>query len=300
MLTGNVAQAADNIAPALSPAPSEAAKPAGSWTFKPGQPISVGMETEDTICTYDLALAKRQKDAYPDSAEAAFIYAVALSRTSQIETALQEVRRAKRLAEKDGGPAYFDKMIATYEKMLTYTPEDNQVRYHLAWAYYMKAYLLDRASRQTAQQNAKYAEWIAQAQKPQAEAETNTAPDALATPAIGTTPAATTAATTPVTTVTPDAIPQVKRYYELALSKLDDLLARQPDDVWARVYRAHLQAESTGNIDQAMIEWQKVKDASPLNPAAYFFLGQGYLKKGNLKESMSNVSKAIALRATGN
>jgi tetratricopeptide (TPR) repeat protein len=77
-------------------------------------------------------------------------------------------------------------------------------------------------------------------------------------------------------------------------------LARQPDDVWARVYRAHLQAESSGNIDQAIVEWQKVKEASPLNPAAYFFLGEGYLKKGNLKESLTNVSKAIALRATGN
>ncbi len=311
MLTGNVALAAENIAQAQSPAPAEAAKPTSSWTFKPGQPISVGMETEDTICTYDLALAKRQKEAYPDSAEAAFIYAVALSRTSQIETALQEVRRAKRLAEKDGGPAYFDKMIATYEKMLTYTPEDNQVRYHLAWAYYMKAYLLDRASRQTAQQNAKYAAWIAQAQNPQAEVETNTAPDAVTTtasaaPAVtavvtpAAAPVATPAVSTSAVSATPDAIPQVKRYYELALNKLDDLLARQPDDVWARVYRAHLQAESTGSIDQAMIEWQKVKDASPLNPAAYFFLGQGYLKKGNLKESMSNVSKAIALRATGN
>jgi len=275
LLTANATQAApvaEDIAPTAPPATD---KPIATWTFKPGQPISVGMETEDTICTYDLALAKRQREAYPDSAEAGFIYAVALSRTSQIETALQEVRRAKRLAEKDGGPAYFDKMIATYEKMLTYTPEDNQVRYHLAWAYYMKAYLLDRASRQTAQQNAKYAEWIAQAKKPQAE------PGAVEIAA-------------------PDAIPQVKRYYELALNKLDDLLARQPDDVWARVYRAHLQAESTGNIDQAMVEWQKVKDASPMNPAAYFFLGQGYLKKGNLKESMSNVSKAIALRATGN
>jgi len=298
------AKAADQAAPSTnsSAAPSEAPSAAPSanlapdtsgaaaapttWAIKPGQPISVGMTTEDTICTYDVALAKRQREAFPDSAEAGFIYAVALSRTSQIETALKEVRRAKRLAENDGGPTYFDNMIASYEKMLTYTPDDNQVRYHLAWAYYMKAYLLERASHQTPQQNAKYAAWIAQAQK-EAPASTDTAKTD-------------TAKTDTANSVTPDAIPQVKRYYALALAKLDDLLLREPDDVWARVYRAHLQAESSGNIDQAMIEWQKVKEASPLNPAAYFFLGQGYLKKGNLKESMSNVSKAIALRATGN
>lgn len=278
------------------------------WLIKPGQSISVSMATEDIVCTNDLALAKKQREAYPESPEASFIYAVALSRTSQVETALQEVRRARKLAEKDGGPAYFDQMIGSYEKMLTYYPEDNQVRYHLAWAYYMKAYLLAKYSGQAAGQNPKYAEWIAQAKKP---ADTVAVASAVVEPG--------TAAPKPVTPtspiqalgnltqirkdmsqVSPDAVPQVKRYYELALTKLDDLLARQPDDVWARVYRAHLQAESSGNIDQAIVEWQKVKEASPMNPAAYFFLGEGYLKKGNLKESLNNVSRAIALRAIGN
>ncbi len=289
------------------------------WLIKPGQSISVSMATEDIVCTNDLALARKQREAYPDSAEASFIYAVALSRTSQVETALQEVRRARKLAEKDGGPAYFDQMIQSYEKMLTYYPEDNQVRYHLAWAYYMKAYLLAKYSGQAAGQNPKYAEWIAQAKKPAdpspsspnskdstdtstiaAKPETSekvlAQPAALPSQVLGNL----TQIRKDMSQVSPDAVPQVKRYYELALAKLDDLLARQPDDVWARVYRAHLQAESSGNIDQAIVEWQKVKEASPLNPAAYFFLGEGYLKKGNLKESLTNVSKAIALRATGN
>lgn len=289
------------------------------WLIKPGQSISVSMATEDIVCTNDLALARKQREAYPDSAEASFIYAVALSRTSQVETALQEVRRARKLAEKDGGPAYFDQMIQSYEKMLTYYPEDNQVRYHLAWAYYMKAYLLAKYSGQAAGQNPKYAEWIAQAKKPAdpnpsstnitnstdtsaIAAKPETSEKVLAQPAaqpiqvLGNL----TLIRKDMSQVSPDAVPQVKRYYELALAKLDDLLARQPDDVWARVYRAHLQAESSGNIDQAIVEWQKVKEASPLNPAAYFFLGEGYLKKGNLKESLTNVSKAIALRATGN
>ncbi len=296
---------------------SSAAEPAlnSQWLIKPGQSISVSMATEDIVCTNDLALAKKQREAYPESPEASFIYAVALSRTSQVETALQEVRRARKLAEKDGGPAYFDQMIGSYEKMLTYYPEDNQVRYHLAWAYYMKAYLLAKYSGQAAGQNPKYAEWIAQAKKP-ADATssevTNTATTAakadiatvVSSPAPPTSPSQALGNLTQIrkdmSQVSPDAVPQVKRYYELALTKLDDLLARQPDDVWARVYRAHLQAESSGNIDQAIVEWQKVKEASPMNPAAYFFLGEGYLKKGNLKESLNNVSRAIALRAIGN
>ncbi|MFA6210128.1 MAG: hypothetical protein WC714_11950 [Candidatus Obscuribacterales bacterium] len=273
------------------------------------------MATEDIVCTNDLALAKKQREAYPESPEASFIYAVALSRTSQVETALQEVRRARKLAEKDGGPAYFDQMIGSYEKMLTYYPEDNQVRYHLAWAYYMKAYLLAKYSGQAAGQNPKYAEWIAQAKKP-ADATSSEVTNSATTAAKADTAAVASAPVAPtspsqalgnltqirkdMSQVSPDAVPQVKRYYELALTKLDDLLARQPDDVWARVYRAHLQAESSGNIDQAIVEWQKVKEASPMNPAAYFFLGEGYLKKGNLKESLNNVSRAIALRAIGN
>jgi hypothetical protein len=46
--------------------------------------------------------------------------------------------------------------------------------------------------------------------------------------------------------------------------------------------------------------WQKVASKHPNNPAPYFFMGEGYLKQGNLKESLNNVSRAIALRALGN
>jgi predicted Zn-dependent protease len=93
--------------------------------------------------------------------------------------------------------------------------------------------------------------------------------------------------------------PQVKKYYELALSKLDELLKQEPGDMWARVYRAHLKAEYTGNLDEAMATWQQCQKDAPDNPASYFFLGEGYLKQGNLKESLSYISRAIALRAQG-
>ncbi len=134
--------------------------------LKPGKSLSIGMTTEDIICTNDVDLARKQRESYPDSPEASFIYAVALSRTSHVEDALKEVRRARRLAEKQGGPGYFDKMIETYENMLTYYPNDNQVRYHLAWAYYMKAYVLAKYSHLANTPQAKYKEWVAQASKP--------------------------------------------------------------------------------------------------------------------------------------
>jgi tetratricopeptide (TPR) repeat protein len=262
---------------------------------KPGQSISVNMATEDIVCTNDVAVATLQRDHFPDSAEASFILAVALSRTSRFEDALKEVRRARRLAEKDGGPAYFDKMIATYEKMLTYYPQDNQVRYHLAWAYYMKAYLLAHYSHPQAGQQAKYKEWVqAAANQGQASAPEKAAdaePNVMNS--LG-------HIQKTMSQASPDMVPQIKQYYELALSKLDDLLAREPSDVWARVYRAHLQAEASGDLDSAMAEWQKVKESSPGNPAPYFFLGEGYLKKGNLRECMTHVSKAVALRTIGN
>ena len=92
---------------------------------------------------------------------------------------------------------------------------------------------------------------------------------------------------------------QVKKYYELALSKLDELLKQEPADMWARVYRAHLKAEYTGNLDEGTANWHQCQKDAPDNPAPYFFLGEGYLKQGNLKESLGNISRAIALRAQG-
>src|SRR5262249_23027265 len=115
--------------------------------LKPGQPIVSGMQTEDIVVTEDVQLAKEQVAAYPESPEASFILAVALTRTSMVEEALKEVRLARKLADKQGGPAYFDHMIAEYEEMLQSYPDDNRVRYGLAWAYYMKAYVLSKFCR---------------------------------------------------------------------------------------------------------------------------------------------------------
>jgi hypothetical protein len=314
-------QAADAVQSPEVQAPQSATadgdKPAAAQKIivKPGIPITVTTQTEDLVPTDDPDLAKKQVDAYPDSAEASFIYAVALTRTSRVEEALKEIRRARRLAEKDGGPQYFDKMIASYEEMVKNYPDENRVRYGLAWAYYMKAYLVARQSKKQQEQQ-EYLEKL----KQQAQAK-DTCPankdgksaapgwlNAWATPYMpkdkdGTvkTLELKTGADAPhvkgaLEQAAPSMVPEVKTYYQQALKNLDELIKRKPDDVWAIAYRAHLNLEYSGDLDSSMAVWKDCAQRFPDNPAAYFFLGEGYLKQGNLKECLSNISRAIALR----
>lgn len=303
--------------------------------WKPGMELSIGTDTQDLVPTDDPELAKKQVDAYPDSPEAAFIYAVSLTRTSRVEEALQEVRRAHKLADQKGGAGYFDKMISTYEDLLKSYPKENRVRYGLAWAYYMKAYLLASYSRKVARwkaANPDPAKALADAQKlntangttpqngEQKPANKNMdAAKALLTQAgksgkpidlgmlLGQAAAMAQGNANALPKipefmdgVEAQDIPQIKKYFEMALKKMDELVAQKPDDVWAQVYRAHLKAEYTGNIDEAMSTWKSCSQKYPNNPAAYFFLGEGFLKKGDLKQSINNVSKAVALRGLGN
>jgi tetratricopeptide (TPR) repeat protein len=277
----------------------------------PGKPITINTATEDIQPTDDAELAKRQLDAYPDNPEAAFILAVALTRTSRVEEALKEVRHARRLAEAKGGAQYFDKMIESYEKMLTYCPDDNRVRYDLAWAYYMKAYLLTqdakRAARDAAPAVPPPPQQTAEKGKNVNAAQVNNVLSMLA-PGLGQNlPTSGKVSSTQLPHIPgalegapPAVVPQVKQYYELALKNLDDLLAKKPDDMWARVYRAHLYAEYSGDLAGAMKVWQECAKQAPQNPAPAFFLAEAYLKVGNLKESFSNISRALALRALGN
>lgn len=314
--------------------------------WKPGIELSVGTDTQDLVPTDDVTLAKKQADAYPDSPEARFILAVALTRTSHVEDALKEVRTARKLAEAKGGTTYFDQMILTYEDMLKNYPNENRVRYGLAWAYYMKAYLLANYSKKVAAWKAKNGDpnvALANAAKAAAAgngtangasvaitkaADTATAAQKQANldaaknqviaatqkgkpldlngimGAVGSLAQGNTSALPKIPSVMdnvePADVPQIRKFYEQGLTKLDELIAQKPDDVWALVYRAHLRAEYDGNLDAAMSTWKQCSEKFPNNPAAYFFLGEGYLKQGNLKESLNNVSKAVALRAMGN
>lgn len=282
---------------------------------KPGIPVTVTTQTEDLTPTDDPELAKRQVDAYPESPEASFIYAVALTRTSRVEEALKEVRRARRLAEKEGGPAYFDKMIASYEEMLKNYPDENRVRYGLAWAYYMKAYLVARQSKREQEYLEKLKQAAAAKESPKKDAKEGAeqkAPawlNAWAAPYMPKDkdgnpiklPELKTGPDAPhikgaMEHAAPSVVPQVRSYYQSALSNLDELIKRKPDDVWAIAYRAHLNLEYSGDLDSSMTVWKECAQRFPNNPAAFFFLGEGYLKQGNLKECLSNISRAVALR----
>lgn len=294
------------------------------------KPLEITTETEDINITYDTALAREQVKKYPDNPEAHFVLAVALTRSSLLEDAFKEIRIARRLAQKQGGPEYFNGMIEEYEKILLSSPGDNRIRYHLAWGYYMKAYLLAEYSRRVMVAPAKapepkhkskkekgmkvpvradhadsgatrdwHGEWVASAMESGKVPEQTTEPEP--TKKTSSSPLnQLTAMEQVMKKAAPSAIPQIKKYYQSALSNLDDLLAKEPQDVWARLYRAHLNAEYTGNLDAAMAVWSDVSREHPTNPAAYFFLGEGYLKQGNLRECLTNVSKAVALRTIGN
>ncbi len=275
--------------------------------LKPGQAIVSGMQTEDIVATYDVALAREQVKAYPDSPEASFVLAVALTRTSMVEEALHEVRRARKLAENKGGPAYFDNMISEYEEMLKSYPNDNRVRYGLAWAYYMKAYVLTHYAQPAIKVNSNTQTPLTGNAAPNSNWH-NTWVASLSQPENGDKPISNAVeALKPVYLskndwrgVPPELVPQVKAYYECALGKLDELLVREPNDMWARSYRTFLYSEYSGDMKHAIEAWKSCLTLDPNNPAAYFFLGESYLQQGNLKECLQNISKAVALRSLPN
>jgi len=263
--------------------------------------IELGTDTEDIKITSDLALAREQVIHYPASAEAHFVLAVALTRTSKVEEAMSEINSARRLSQMQGGAKYFQDMINEYEEMLKRTPEDNRIRYQLAWAYYMKAYLLTEYSKS---RHGWQPDWVKQVIQEEWTKSDSSDPDRVDENSNTLAEAHTQSVLKPMERVTakaaPEALPAIKRYYQKALAKLNEILASDPNDIWTQIHQAHLKAEYTGDLDSAMSVWQSCCEKDPNNPAPYFFLGEGYLKKGNLKESLRLISKATALRALGN
>ncbi|MDX2105756.1 MAG: hypothetical protein SFY67_05075 [Candidatus Melainabacteria bacterium] len=260
-------------------------------------PIELGTDTEDIKITSDLALAREQVVHFPASAEAHFVLAVALTRTSQVEEAMNEINSARRLSQMQGGAKYFQDMINEYEEMLKRTPEDNRIRYQLAWAYYMKAYLLTEYSKS---KHGWQPDWVKQVIKEEADKSVAKEDEQSATLVESQNQSVLKPMERVTAKAAPEALPAIKLYYQKALGKLNEILASDPNDIWTQIHQAHLKAEYTGDLDSAMSVWQSCSEKDPNNPAPYFFLGEGYLKKGNLKESLRLISKATALRALGN
>lgn len=221
------------------------------------QPLIISTQNDNLQPTYDLNLAKTQVSNFVDNPEAHFILGVALTRNNDIENAFKEMHTARKLAANQGGLGYFDKVINEYENMLIINPQNNSVRYSLAWAFYMKAYILKKAGKESKLLTSNQDKW-----------EKSLAHESQ----------------------------DPEYYYKKCQEKLQDIINLDPRDTCSKIYNTYLEANITGNFNQAIKSWNEISNAYPDNPAPYFFLGEVYLKQGNVKLSLQNISKAIALR----
>ncbi len=274
--------------------------PRSTTVWRPGVILS-GSTGQDALTPYcDLAQAAQQAQQYPTSPEAAFIYAVALTRTSQVEQALKEVRRARNLAQATGDPDYFNRAVGQYELTLQDEPNNNCIRYGLGWGYYMQAYLFATKARNKVNLEKRMAGIMPKKQNKTtagllggaailASALTGTRPIASAIPRI---PGA-------LDDVPPWAEPQIRIYYQKCLTQLGELIKRDPKDIWAAAYRAHVEEEFDGNHDAALAKLAALKKTSPQNPAVAFFLADAYARNGNYGAGLSSFGDALKIRASG-
>ncbi len=274
-----------------------------STTWRPGVILTaaVGSSLQEELKPYcDVNSAAQQAQQYPTSPEAAFIYAVALTRSSQVDHALKEVRRARNLAQASGNPDYFNSAVSQYEYNLQDDPNNLCIRYGLGWAYYMQAYLyafkarnqVNLANRMAGQmpkkQNRTTAGLLGGAAI-LASALTGTRPMAGVIPRI---PGA-------LDDVPSWAEPQIRIYYQKCLNQMGEVVRRDPKDIWAAAYRAHVQEEFDGNHAVALAKLEQLKKAGPGNPAASFFLADAYARNGNFSAGINSFGDALKIRAGG-
>lgn len=295
------------VAPSSSTLQADTAKfdnsdnaPRSTTVWRPGV-ILTGSTGQDALTPFcDLAQAAQQAKQYPTSPEAAFIYAVALTRTSQVEQALKEVRRARNLAQATGDPDYFNRAVGQYELTLQDEPNNNCIRYGLGWGYYMQAYLFATKARNKVNLENRMAGIMPKKQSKTtagllggaailASALTGTRPMASAIPRI---PGA-------LDDVPPWAEPQIRMYYQKCLNQLGELIKRDPKDAWAAAYRTHVQEEFDGDHDAAIAKLAALKKTSPQNPAVAFFLADAYARNGNYGAGLSSFGDALKIRAAG-
>lgn len=268
--------------------------------WRPGVILTGNLGEQALSATCDLSLAASQATEFPNSPEAAFIHAVALTKTSQVETALKEVRRARNLANATGDPNYFNRAVSEYEQSLEADPNNSCVRYGLSWAYYMQAYLLGERARK--EEKAKLPP-VMQQPKKKGFLDGNLMQGAsiLASVLTGTKPPASAIPHIPgALEGTPEwAVPQVKAFYAKSVAQLDEVIKREPTNAWAAVYRVHVQEEADGNATIALSKLQALKTRFPDNPAAAFFLADAYARNGNFAAGASSLGQAVKMKMEG-
>jgi tetratricopeptide (TPR) repeat protein len=95
------------------------------------------------------------------------------------------------------------------------------------------------------------------------------------------------------------ALPQIKIYYQKSLANLDEVVRRDPKDVWAAVYGAHVREEYDGEHQIALDKLTLLKKNHPDNPAAAFFLADAYARSGNIVAGAGSLSQALKLKLQG-
>jgi len=275
--------------------------PRSNSTWRPGVILTGSTGQQDELKPYcDINNAAQQAQQYPNSSEAAFIHAVALTRTSQVEQALKEVRRARNLAQASGNPDYFDSAVSQFEYNLQDDPNNICIRYSLGWAYYMQAYLFafkarnqvnfaNRMAGQMPRRQNKTTAGLLGGAAILASALTGTRPMAGAIPRI---PGA-------LDDVPPWSEPQIRIYYQKCLSQMNEVVRRDPKDIWAAAYCTHVQEEYDGNHTVALARLEHLKKISPTNAAASFFLADAYARNGNFSAGLSSFSDVLKQRAGG-
>ncbi len=297
--------------PLFTPAPAGVAPisedfqaPRSSTTWRPGVILTaaVGSSTvQDELKPYcDVNSAAQQARQFPNSPEAAFIHAVALTRSSQVDQALKEVRRARNLAQATGNADYFNSAVSQYEFNLQDDPNNLCIRYGLGWAYYMQAYLFAFKARNQVNMANRMA-----GQMPRKQNKTTAGllggAAILASALTGTRPMAGVIPRIPgaLDNVPSWAEPQIRIYYQKCLNQMGEVVRRDPKDIWAAAYRVHVQEEFDGNHAVALAKLEQLKKASPGNPAAAFFLADAYARNGNFSAGISSFGDALKIRAGG-
>jgi len=280
--------------------PITPAETRSNTTWRPGVILTGSTGDQELNPTCDLGLAAQQAQQFPQSPEAAFIYAVALTKTSEVAQALKEVRHARNLAQATGDPNYFSRAVGQYEATLAAEPNNECIRYGLGWGYYMQAYLFAERARKEAQTQA-----ILAGQAPRKRSKLNTdllgGASILASVLTGTRPDASVVPHIPgALENTPGwALPQIKAYYIKSLAALDGVVKHTPQDAWAAVYGAHVREEFDGDHQAALNKLLLLKKAHPDNPAAAFFLADAYARSGNIVAGASSLSQAMKLHMEG-